>query len=74
MQTLKVRVEMTKDIITAKDRQQLCMLIIKQIMFPTQTIEAPYVPQSPQQRPRQASAAITALQCSDFLTQQKEMV
>lgn len=74
MQTLKVRVEMTKEVITAKDRHQLCMLIIKQIMFPTQTIEAPYVPQITQQGQSQTSAAITALQCSDFLTQQKALV
>jgi hypothetical protein len=74
MQTLSVQVKISKEVITSQDRYALCMLIIKQIMFPTQTIEAPYVPQLSQQRPRQASAAITALQCSDFLTKQEKMV
>jgi len=50
------------------------MLIIKQIMFPTQTIEAPYVPQVTQQRQSQESTAVTTLQRSGFLTQQETLV
>jgi hypothetical protein len=50
------------------------MHIIKEIMFPTQTIEAPYVPQITQQRQSQASTAVTTLQRSGFLTQQKALV
>jgi hypothetical protein len=50
------------------------MLIIKEIMFPTQTIEAPYVPQLPQQRQNQAHTGVATLQRSGFLTQQEKMV
>jgi hypothetical protein len=74
MQTLSVQAKITKDVITSHDRHQLCMLIIKQIMFPTQTIEAPYVPQITQQRQSQASTAVTTLQRSGFLAQQKTLV
>jgi hypothetical protein len=74
MQTLSVQVKISKEVITSQDRYALCMLIIKQIMFPTQTIEAPYVPQLSQQRPRQAYSGVTTLQRSGFLTQQEKMV
>jgi hypothetical protein len=74
MQTLSVQAKITKDVITSHDRHQLCMLIIKQIMFPTQTIEAPYVPQLPQQRQNQAHTGVATLQRSGFLTQQEKMV
>jgi hypothetical protein len=74
MQTLSVQAKITKKIITSQDRHNLCMHIIKEIMFPTQTIEAPYVPQITQQRQSQASTAVTTLQRSGFLAQQKALV
>jgi hypothetical protein len=74
MQTLSVQAKLTKQIITPQDRHTLCMLIIKEIMFPTQTIEAPYVPQLPEQRQSQAHTGVTTLQRSGFLTQQEKMV
>jgi hypothetical protein len=74
MQTLSVQAKITKQEITTQDRYNLCMHIIKQIMFPTQTIEAPYVPQITQQRQSQASTAVTTLQRSGFLTQQETLV
>jgi hypothetical protein len=74
MQTLSVKATMTKSVITQQDKYTLCMHIIKQIMFPTQTIEAPYVPQLSQQRQSQAHTGVTTLQRSGFLTQQEKMV
>jgi len=74
MQTLSVQAKMTKSVITPQDRYTLCMHIIKQIMFPKQTIEAPYVPQITQQRQSQTSTAVTTLQRSGFLAQQETLV
>jgi hypothetical protein len=74
METLSVHAKITKKEITSQDRHTLCMLIIKEIMFPTQTIEAPYVPQLPQQRQNQAHTGVATLQRSGFLTQQEKMV
>jgi len=74
MQTLSVKATMTKSVITQQDKYTLCMHIIKQIMFSTQTIEAPYVPQITQQRQSQASTAVTTLQRSGFLAQQEALV
>jgi hypothetical protein len=74
MQTLSVQAKLTKQIITPQDRHTLCMLIIKEIMFPTQTIEAPYVPHITQQRQSKACPTIETLQRSGFLTQQKTLV
>lgn len=74
MQTLSVQAKMTKSVITHQDRYNLCMHIIKEIMFSTQTIKEPHVPQITQQRQSQASTAVTTLQRSGFLTQQKALV
>ena len=74
MQTLSVRATMTKPVITHQDKYTLCMHIIKQIMFSTQTIKEPHVPQLSQQRQSQANTAVTTLQRSGFLTQQKALV
>lgn len=74
MQTLQVQVKITKQVITPQDRYDLCQTIIKQIMFPTQTIEAPYVPQVSQQRTHQAYTRTTTIQRSHTHTKQKALV
>jgi hypothetical protein len=74
MQTLSVQAKLTKTVITPQDRHNLCMHIIKEIMFSTQTIEEPYVPQITQQRQSKTSTAVTTLQRSGFLTQQETLV
>ena len=74
MQTLSVQAKMTKSVITPQDRYNLCMHIIKEIMFSTQTIKEPYVPQITQQRQSKTSTAITTLQRSGFLAQQETLV
>ena len=74
MQTLSVKATMTKSVITQQDKYTLCMHIIKQIMFSTQTIEEPHVPQITQQRQSTTNTAVTTLQRSGFLTQQETLV
>jgi hypothetical protein len=74
VQTLSVQAKITKQEITQQDRYNLCLHIIKQIMFPTQTIKAPHVPHITQQRQSQANTAVTTLQRSGFLAQQETLV
>lgn len=74
MQTLSVQAKLTKTVITPQDRYNLCMHIIKEIMFSTQTIKEPHVPQITQQRQSKTNTAVTTLQRSGFLTQQKALV
>jgi hypothetical protein len=76
MQTLQVSAKISRSgTITQHDKHMLCLALIKAVMAqPTQTIEAPYVPQITQQRQSQASTAVTSLQRSGFLTQQETLV
>lgn len=75
MQTLEIKVSIRKEVITQHDKRMLCIALIKSLMAqPTQTIEAPYVPQLPQQRQSNPNSAIKALECSNFLTKQETLV
>lgn len=73
MESISVQAKLTKPVITHQDKYTLCMRIIKEVMFSTQTIKEPYVPQLSQQRQSQKNTTVTTLQRSGFLTQQKTM-
>jgi len=73
MQTLSVQAKIIKAEITPQDRYNFCLDIIKQVMFPKQTNGAPHVQELSQQGQSQADPAITALECCNFLTQQKAL-
>jgi hypothetical protein len=76
METLTISATINKQgKITQHDKHMLCLALIKSLMAqPTQTIEAPYVPQLPEQRQSTPNTAIKTLECSDFLTRQEKMV
>jgi len=76
MQTVKIEAQITKSSsLTAHDKYIFLLAITKVVMaIPTQTIEAPYVPQLPQQRQSEAHTAITQVKCFSSYTQQKALV
>jgi len=68
MQTLQVTAKISKPVITPADKLSLCVMVV------TQLLGAEHVQKLSQQGQGQSDTAIKALQCSDFLTRQKEMV